>query len=152
MKFLSYNKERRFIIIAYSLGNFCFDDVYTNKSEKPLVKQTDKNKSSIILELEYQNNKLVKFKSIPIYAGDDKMEIGSQEIIENIESYFLKLKMNKADYKKMRGELLSLIVQNRNAQRDLKWYLSRLNLRTLFVIKDLYTNKLKYNRSLKSYL
>ncbi|HAF30222.1 MAG TPA: hypothetical protein DCG75_14365 [Bacteroidales bacterium] len=139
-------------IIAYSLGNFCFDDVYTNKSDKPLVKQTDNNKSSIILELEYQNNKLIRYKSIPIYSGAEKMEIGSQEISENLSLYSSKLEMNETEYNMMRNKLLVSLVQHRNAKRDLKWYLNRLNLRTLFVLKDLYTNKQKYNASLKRFL
>jgi poly-gamma-glutamate synthesis protein (capsule biosynthesis protein) len=140
-------------LIAYSLGNFCFDDVYgINKSGKPIVRQGANNKSSIILELEYQNNKLVGYKPISIYAGADKMKIGPQEINKKLDSYSLKLNMVETDYNRMRDELLSSFVRDKNAQRDLKWYLSRLNLRTISVIRDLYTNKRKYNAGLKRYL
>lgn len=136
-------------LIAYSLGNFSFDDVYTNKSDKPLVKQSENNKSSIILELEYQKNKLVNYKPIPIYAGNEKMEIGSNEISKKLDYYSSKLKMAEPDYNKMRSKILASFVQNRNAKRNFKWYLNRLNLRTFFVIKDLYLNKQKYNQRLK---
>jgi len=139
-------------LLAYSLGNFCFDDVYTNRSDKPLVKQTDNNNSSIILELEYKNNKLISYKPIPFFAGNGKMEIGNEEVIANLNSYSLKLNMNETDYKIMRNELLDSFVQNRNAKRDLIWYLKRLNLRTFFVAKDLYKNQQKYITSLKQYL
>ncbi|PHS68272.1 MAG: hypothetical protein COB12_00005, partial [Flavobacterium sp.] len=44
-------------LLAYSLGNFCFDDVYTKKSEDPLIKQSKNNKESFILELTLENNK-----------------------------------------------------------------------------------------------
>lgn len=139
-------------LIAYSLGNFCFDDVYTKKSNKPLVKQLDNNKSSIILELEYENNKLVKHMAIPIYAGEDKMQIGSPVINKNLDFYSLKLDLNEQDYNSMRNELLAKLVEKRNAKRGLQWYLKRVNLRTFFVAKDLYTNKQKYNSNLKQYL
>ncbi|MFA7288385.1 MAG: CapA family protein [Melioribacteraceae bacterium] len=139
-------------LIAYSLGNFCFDDVYTCKSNKPLVEQSTNNKSSIILELEYENNKLINNKAIPIFAGDEKMQIGIPDISKNLATYSLKLDLNERDYNNMRNELLTSIVKKRIAKRDLKWYLSRFNLRTFFVAKDLYTNKRKYNAKLKQYL
>ncbi len=139
-------------LIAYSLGNFCFDDVYTNRSNKPLVKQTQNNKSSIILELEYENNKLINHKAIPIFAGDEKMQLGIPDISKNLDTYSLKLDLNEHDYNNMRNELLTSLVKKRIAKRDLKWYLNRLNLRTFFVAKDLYTNKQKYNAKLKQYL
>jgi len=139
-------------LIAYSLGNFCFDDIYTNRSDRPLVKQTDNNKSSIVLELEYQKNKLVNYKPIPIYAGDEKMEIGSHKINKNLDHYSLTLKTDEKEYIKMRDEVVTSLVQNRNAKRDLRWYLKRMNLRTFFVVKDLYNNKNKYIIRFKKYL
>ena len=139
-------------LIAYSLGNFCFDDVYTKKSNKPLVKQSDNNKSSIILELEYENNKLINHKCIPIYAGDIKMELGSQDITSKLEEYSSRLHLNEQEYNNMRNKLLVSLVNQRIAKRDFKWYLKRLNLRSFFVAKDLFSNKKKYNKNLKRYL
>lgn len=34
-------------LLAYSLGNFCFDDVYTSKSYKPLIKQQKRIRSHL---------------------------------------------------------------------------------------------------------
>ena len=68
-------------IIAYSLGNFCFDDIYTEKSKTPLVRQTENNKSSIILELEYQDNKLLRYNSIAIFAGDEKCKLVIKKLV-----------------------------------------------------------------------
>lgn len=139
-------------IIAYSLGNFCFDDVYSKKSKEPLVKQTDNNKSSIILELEFHKNKLLNYKLIPIYAGDTRMEIGNKQISKNLDSYSMKLNLDKVDYIKFRSELLNSLIQDRNARRDLMWYLKRMNLRSFFIIRDLYLNRKRYNERLKRYL
>jgi len=80
------------------------------------------------------------------------MQVGNQEISENLETYSSKLKMDEADYTLMRGELLTSFAEKRSAERDLQWYLKRLSLRTFFVIKDLYTNRKKYNKKFKKYL
>lgn len=139
-------------LIAFSLGNFCFDDIYTNKSDKPLVTQSVNNKSSIILEVEFQNNKLFGYKAIPIYAGEEKLEIGNKKIIEKLSEYSAKLKMDEQDYIAMREELIATVNQNWVAQRDLKWVIKRLNLRTLLICKDLFLNRKKYHSRLKKYL
>lgn len=89
-------------LIAYSLGNFCFDDVYTNNSKEPLIKQSENNNSSIILSLTIENNKVIDKKIIPIYLGDNEMTIGSKKIEENLNVYSNKLNMNKTDYINMR--------------------------------------------------
>jgi len=139
-------------LIAYSLGNFCFDDVYTKQSDKPLVRQSENNKSSIILELEYQNNRLVNYKTISIYAGENKMEIGNNRILNNLKKYSLKLAMDESDYKNMRNKILAEIKNKRTSQHDLNWYIKRMNIRTLFIIKDLLVNKIKYKINFKNYL
>ena len=33
-------------LLAYSLGNFCFDDVYSSASKKPLIRLSDNNRTS----------------------------------------------------------------------------------------------------------
>lgn len=139
-------------LIAYSLGNFCFDDVFTSKSDKPLVKQSINNKSSIILELVYENNALKEHKIIPIFLGDDKIEIGSNEVISNIENYSGKLKLGEKEYNNMRTELLKSIIKNRNSKRDINWVIKRLNFRTIMIMKDLYMNKRNYKLKFKRYL
>jgi poly-gamma-glutamate synthesis protein (capsule biosynthesis protein) len=62
-------EEAKDSLFAYSLGNFCFDDVYTNKSSEPLVKMTNNNKESAILSLEYKDSKLIRHEMIPIFDG-----------------------------------------------------------------------------------
>ena len=58
-------------VIAYSLGNFCFDDVYTPKSSKPLIKQTENNKSAIILSLEFADGQITGYEPIGIFVGEN---------------------------------------------------------------------------------
>jgi len=139
-------------LLAYSLGNFCFDDVYTNRSSKPLVKQNENNKSSIILEIEFQNNKLASYTFIPIYAGEQKLELGNENILKDLKEYSSKLKMKESAYNWMRNEIIKAIKHRWNSQRNLDWFLKRLNMKSLQIIKDLYLNKKRYNLKFKNFL
>ena len=73
-------------LIAYSLGNFCFDDVYSSKSKEPLVKQTINNKSSIILEIEIENNIIISHKATPSITSKNQIERGANKSSEALQS------------------------------------------------------------------
>jgi poly-gamma-glutamate synthesis protein (capsule biosynthesis protein) len=140
-------------LFAYSLGNFCFDDVYKKKGDnKPIVKQTDSNKSSVIVELEYQNNSLEAYKLIPIYAGDKRMIIGRKDIINRITEYSKVLELHKDEYMRMRQNKLIVISQDKRKKRSIKYYMSRLKIKTLFIIKDIMLNRIKYYLFFKKYM
>lgn len=139
-------------LLAYSLGNFCFDDVYTNKSDEPLIKQSENNKESFILELTVENNKLLDHKIIPIYIGEEKMEIGGSEILKKINGYSQELATNKESYIESRKALLDSYIDSRKAMRDLNWYLKRLNHRSFFLILSARKNAKKYYTTLKQFL
>ncbi len=121
-------------LIAYSLGNFCFDDIYTEKSEKPLVVQSENNKTSFILELEFKENKLVNYNKIPIYMGDVELEINGEEIINKIENYSGKLKENEIEYTKDRDKLINDFIIGRKQLRNFEWYIKRLNYKSIIMI------------------
>ncbi|KJF91577.1 hypothetical protein UB42_01845 [Photobacterium leiognathi] len=82
-------------VLAYSLGNFCFDDLYDERTSNLLIKQSDNNKSSIILILEYDGNNIT-MKYIPIFQGEEKMLINSSVAndIYNKANEYLKLPLS----------------------------------------------------------
>lgn len=139
-------------LIAYSLGNFCFDDVYNNKSKEPLIKQSENNKSAFILALNIENNEILDKKIIPIYLGDNEMIIGSNKIEENIKIYSERLNMEKNDYINMRNELINKYISDRKKKRNYEWYLKRLNLETMKRIIQSKSNKKKYMKAVKKYI
>ena len=145
-------EQRSNSLIAYSLGNFCFDDVFTSKSTKPLIEQNSNNKSSIILELRYKNNKLQGFDYHPIYMGGHKMETDHPEIIDNLIEYSKKLEFQSVEYKTMRNELFTQYIQSRKKRRNFIWYLKRLNINSLLMIYQSRLNRKKYNQNLIKYL
>ncbi|NNJ82194.1 MAG: CapA family protein [Flavobacteriaceae bacterium] len=139
-------------LIAYSLGNFCFDDVYTSKSKDPLIKQTRNNKESFILELEIDNNKLKGHKVVPIFIGEEEMVVGDLEITEKLSKYSEMLSIDKSEYITHRNSLLHSYISLRKKKRDLNWYLKRLNLNSVGLILFARLNAKKYKRSISLHL
>jgi len=133
-------------LIAYSLGNFCFDDVFTPKSKHPLITQTENNKSSIILSLEFKDGRLVQYEAIGIFAGDSKMEINCAKSVRNLTKYSEALSLDKTEYISKRNNLLSNYIESRKALRDFNWYLKRLNLSSAWMLYNAYNNKKLYKK------
>lgn len=139
-------------LLAYSLGNFCFDDVYTKKSKTPLIKQSINNKESFILEIEIENNILINHKIIPIFIGDEKLEIDKNEILKKIETYSKELSLPKNKYLSNRLKLLTTYIERRKSLRNFNWYLKRINIKSAFIILNAKRNNKKYEKVLKKYL
>jgi len=140
-------------LIAYSLGNFCFDDVYTDKSKEPLIKQSEENKKSFILSIEIEDDQIIKWEPIPLYAADNKMNVGSDRyIIEELQNHSDFLKVYKYDYINKRDELTSNYIRDRKKKRDLNWYTKRLNLNSVGMIINAKKNYKKYQKFVQNYL
>lgn len=139
-------------LLAYSLGNFCFDDVYTDKSKEPLIKQSENNKESFILEIEIDKNTLVDYRIIPLYMGNEELEIGDISISEKIEGYSQLLKMNPYEYQEKRKALIDSYISSRKKKRNFNWYWKRLNYKSALMIKSSIGNSKKYKRSIVTHL
>lgn len=146
-------EEKNGSLIAYSLGNFCFDDVYIKSSKDPLIKQSKMNKKSIILSVEIENNAIKKYKVISLYQGDNKLEINSDETIyRDIEVYSEYLSLPKMEFIEQRNKKLKEYIDNRKSKRDIQWYLKRLNYRSVAILVNAHRNKKKYQRAIKEYI
>ena len=134
-------------LIAYSMGNFCFDDIYGKITDNtPLVEMSEANRSSFMLSVTIEKNHIVGFDIIPIYIGKDKIDVG-RGITKKELDVFGDIMKNVPDeeYENMRRLQRSEWLNQRFAKRDLKWLLKRLRLR---YIKLMFTNKQnarKYN-------
>ena len=141
-------------LIAYSLGNFCFDDTYTPTSgDKPLVELSEANRSSFILCVTIEHNIILKYEIIPIHIGKDKIHVGKGVTIEQLNDFSKKMQsLNSEDYEKMRLKQRMEWLAPRLASRNFRWYLKRLRPR---YIRLMYTNKdnsRKYADHVKKYL
>lgn len=140
-------------LIAYSLGNFCFDDVYSSVSDKPLIELSENNRSSFILEVEIDNNRVVSHKIIPIYIGKDKMIVGKGVTDVDIQKYTEVFhSMNEVQYCNYRNRLINEYLSGRTSQRNIMWYVKRLRPRYFKIFMNAKIRSIKYNKSVKNYI
>lgn len=139
-------------LIAYSLGNFCFDDVYTNKSTKPLIVQKSDNKKSFILVIEIQDNNIIDYEIIPFYLGSEKVELFNDEILNEIDNYSIALTLNEKKIDAIRSEVLSDYFVNRKRNRDFEWYIKRINFNSIKMILNAKRNLKEYNKKIVQYI
>lgn len=133
-------EEHQGSLLAYSLGNFCFDDVYTSKSPLPLVKQSDNNKTSAILELEVENGRLLGHRVTGFFADELGLTLHHENVQEKVAEYTAYLQTPEAEYTAHRNALLSDYIAGRKQMRDLNWYLKRLNFNSVIMLA-----RAKYN-------
>lgn len=139
-------------VIAYSLGNFCFDDVYTPKSDQPLVRQTENNRSAAILELEVEGAAVTAFRATPVFAGESSLEVDVAPVGERLAEYSAALSEEEPGYTARRNALIASFLGGRKAARDLQWYLARLNLGSVGILARARYNQFEYNRNVRDLL
>jgi gamma-polyglutamate biosynthesis protein CapA len=141
-------------ILAYSLGNFCFDDVYIDKSDVPLVKQSKNNKIAFMLEIELEENQVINIKKIPIYIGNESLSLNvNKDYIEKkLNEYSEKLKIDKSTYIKDRSKLIDTYINSRKSIRNFKWYLQRLKFKSVKMIFNAKFNSYKNKKLVLSKL
>lgn len=139
-------------LIAYSLGNFCFDDVYTSKSPEPLIRQSLNNRQGAILELEVTGGKLVRHRITPIFAGNMMMELGSGKISADIAEYSKAIAEVGPEYEAHRNTLIGSYMAERKRARDINWFIKRLNLNSVGILLRARYNRWQYRRNVSAYL
>ena len=138
--------------LAYSLGNFCFDDVYDELTSNVLVKQSDNNKSSIILIVTLNSNKIESVKKVGIFQGESKMLVHHKDALRISDEADSLLNLSSEDYLSRRQSDISTAMAVRNSKRDLNWFLSRLSLQTLCRVIERRVNEYKYKKYFSSKL
>ena len=130
--------------IYYSLGNFVFDDVYTNKSPEPLIKMSEANKTGLIVSLEITDSKVVAQNCIPIYNDDYTFVLGSDIKGFSMASYSDFLALPDLEYDALRKSKIDAFISGRQAKRDLVWYFKRMRLASAFMILNARRNAKLY--------
>lgn len=140
--------------IAYSLGNFCFDDVYTKESTEPKVSQSKDNKASFVLELEVTGKKVIGYKTTPIYDNGKEIVVDprNEEILKNIKIYSEYLKINNDVYAQTRKMKLEDYYDSRKASRNFEFYRKRLNFNTIGILINKKINLHGYKKNIVKYL
>jgi poly-gamma-glutamate synthesis protein (capsule biosynthesis protein) len=142
-------EERHGSLLAYSLGNFCFDDVYTSKSTEPVLRQSHSNKSGLILEIEVSDSRLASYRFTPTFLADERMEIGCDESLTLLRELSAGLTDEREEYASRRERLIHEIARNWERRRDIAWYISRLNLSTARLVVDRAINRRRHRKAMR---
>lgn len=134
--------------LFYSLGNFCFDDVYSKTdSVTPLVKMSEANKLGLIPILTIENNDVIDVELLWSYLGEDKMSIISPNdnpLIDIIVSSLVGKTLSEIEAE--RNLALKKHYSQRRALRNINWYTSRLNFRYARLFIEIKRNSHLYNK------
>lgn len=142
-------------LIAHSLGNFCFDDTYTDTSgDKPLVELTEQNRTGIVMEIEIVDNKITSWKEQMIYI-EKSGKIVIKEDDGRLRSYnngLIHCEENIEQYSRNRKVVLDARIAERKAMRNFTWVIKRLKPRFFRLIFDMKQNAKLYQLNVKKYL
>lgn len=142
-------------VLAYSLGNFCFDDIYTEASgNKPLVALTENNRHGSILELNIEGNEVVNWTETIVYISEgDKMElIKNYEPLEEINNSVINCETNINTYNAKRKSIIEKRLLERREARNLIWYLKRMRPMYLQLFFNSKKNVKMYNSNVIKYI
>lgn len=147
-------EEYKGSLIAHSLGNFCFDDVYTDRSSLPLVELTDNNRTGAILEIEISDNKILNWREQVVYiAKEEKMRlIDASEEIEEYNQQLRTSENNIVSYVARRNQILSSRIHERKSARTLMWYLKRMRPRYVQILINAHKNAKMYSRNVLKFI
>lgn len=147
-------EEYKGSVIAHSLGNFCFDDVFSDNSSMPLVELTENNRTGAILELEVGGNKILNWREQIVYiAKDERMKL--IETPAEVTEYNGALATCEGDsvaYTSKRNQILSARFSERKSARNLMWYMKRLRPRYVQIMLNARKNAKKYNENVLKYI
>ena len=140
-------------LIAYSMGNFCFDDTYAHQGDKePFLKLTEANRESFILIVTIEKNVIKDYEIVPIYIGTHGIEVGRGITKEILDGYLEKMRTLDADaYEELRNKQRKAWVARRMAKRNLKWVLKRLRPLYARLMVNNRRNIQLYNKHVKNY-
>lgn len=143
-------------LIAHSLGNFCFDDVFTNVSKnKPLIELTENNRTGMVLELTIDDSKVVSWKEQIIHIGQKGDGLHLIDTPLSFHEYNRRLvdcEERVEEYNAQRKAVLDERIAERKAMRNLGWFLKRLRPRYIRLVIDMKKNERLYKENVRKYI
>jgi poly-gamma-glutamate synthesis protein (capsule biosynthesis protein) len=113
-------------LIAYSLGNFLFDDCVSINGRMHL-RQTEANKRTFILSLDIKDGSLANY-STQGFLDDDSLGLVKFDNDKEMEEFSSKIyDFESVEYEQLRKKQIAGAQQKKFGKRDLKWILSRFN-------------------------
>lgn len=147
-------EEYKGSLLAYSLGNFCFDDIYKDNNTKPFICLTGNNRTGMILELTIESNKVLSWKEQIVYfdkSGKISL-IDKSDFITDYNNSVINCENDVSSYMLRRKDIINRRILERKSMRNLKWYLERFHIRYAKLIWDGRKNSKLYEENVKMYL
>lgn len=140
-------------LISYSLGNFCFDDVYNDIDDTPLIRLSQDNRTGLIVEIEICDNKIINYKnSIISIQNDGCIAVRPDTDVVATYSKPLKNALLDSEYTLQRNRNIQEYLNNRKSKRDFSWYIKRLRYRYFKVLYNAYRNQKQYHNNVSAFL
>lgn len=148
-------EEYKGSVIAHSVGNFCFDDTFTDTSgDKPFVVLTEQNRTGVIIELTVEDNKIVDWKEQIIYIERNGRIclIEDDGRLAKYNNGLIHCEENVTEYMQSRKSVLDARVAERKAMRNFSWVMKRLRPRFIRLLLDMKRNAKLYNINVVQYV
>jgi len=133
-------------LIAYSQGNFCFDDCKSISSSGIELIQNDDNRESFILEVEIEKNEIIDSKITSIREVDNHLILDLPN--EKLKKISLEIKTidDEERYENKRKSQFSneSFREAKFGRKNVNWYLKRLNYFAIGAFLIAKINKKKY--------
>lgn len=139
-------------VIAYSLGNCIFDDIYDHRTNNLLVKKSPDNSNSFVLSATIVDNKISSFSTTPFSFKDEVLIFNCKKSLEIIKERSDLLKLSDKEIIKLRNKELAINFTGLSSRRDLSWFFARLNISTLVRLFNNKVNAFLYKKKYKSFL
>ena len=142
-------------LITYSLGNFCFDDIYTKASgNKPLVTLSENNRHGAIIELTIENNRVVDWREQVIYnsIGKKMTFVEAPLMLKEYDDAVINCENDVIAYQSKRNKILDERTTERKKTRNLRWYIKRLRPQYFKLFFDGRKNAKLFNDNIKKYI
>lgn len=131
-------------LIAHSLGNFIFDDIY-DKSGRCQLELTTNNRASCILEIVLEDNVIKSYKVLPVIIGKGSLDFQPNPIISpEMVSYKDAIAESIIDYQTNRQKIIISRINQRKATRNVKWYIDHLRWRYIQLVITNLINRYRY--------
>lgn len=119
-------EEHNGSLLAYSQGNFCFDEVHSTVNKSLQIKQSKVNAESFILSIAVEDGTIVEWSTTGLYNSGRTVElIDNKERIRSFSDMIAYCE--KDEYKAMSREMIHNQKINNLGKRDIKWLMSKLN-------------------------
>lgn len=139
-------------LLAYSLGNFCFDDVWSADGRRLIVRQDGANRSGIVLIITVAGGRVVEHRVVPIFMGEDRAQVEVEEVRRTVVAWSELLNLPLDEYEGEFKRMAKHAARRWGGHRDWRWYAARIRLRSVRLLWRMILNRWEQHRTVTRHL